>query len=119
MDKFIETKLQLLGITGPFDSSPWQSIMISPMMTAHKKPSSRRTVFDASFGMFSLNRNTPERSYHDTEYEFSFPKIDHMADLIAHLGRGCFLWKRDLSRYFLQLKVDPIEYDKLDFVWRD
>ena len=23
-----------------------------------------------------------------------------------------------MSRYFLQLKVDPIEYDKLGFVWR-
>ena len=28
------------------------------------------------------------------------------------------MWKRDLSRFFLQLKVDSFEYDKLGFVWR-
>ena len=92
--------------------------MISPMMTANKKPDSRRTVFDASFGMYSLNKNTPEKAYHDAEYEFHFPKIDNLADIIAQLGPGCFLWKRDLSRFFLQLKIDPLEYDKLGFIWR-
>ena len=118
VDKFVETELAKLGVTGPFESSPWDNVMISPMMTSHKKPSSRRPVFDASFGLFSLNKNTPEKAYHDTEYEFHFPKIDNLADIIATLGPGCYLWKRDLSRFFLQLKVDPLEYDKLGFVWR-
>ena len=118
VDKFIETELDKLGVTGPFDKSPWEDLMISPIMTAPKKPNSRRTVFDASFGMFSLNRNTPEKSYHDTEYEFTFPKIDDFADIISYLGPGCYLWKRDLSRFFLQLKIDPYEYNKLGFVWR-
>ena len=119
LDKFVESELSTLGLTGPFSSSPWDSVMISPMMTSHKKPSSRRPVFDASFGLYSLNKNTPERSYHDSEYEFHFPKIDHLADIIAKLGPGCYLWKRDLSRFFLQLKVDPLEYDKLGFIWRE
>ena len=92
--------------------------MLSPMMTADKKPSSRRTVFDASFGYYSLNKNTPANTYHDSEYEFSFPKIDDLADRISELGSGCFLWKRDLSRFFLQLKVDPFEYNNLGFIWR-
>ena len=118
VDKFVETELSKLGMTGPFDSSPWENVMVSPMMTSHKKPNSRRPVFDASFGLFSLNKNTPEKSYHDMEYEFTFPKIDHLADAIAALGPKCFLWKRDLSRFFLQLKIDPYEYDRLGFVWR-
>ena len=118
VDKFVENELDKLGITGPFDSAPWDNLMISPMMTSHKKPSGRRTVFDASFGVYSLNKNTPEKAYHETEYEFHFPKVDNFADIIAALGPGCFLFKRDLSRYFLQLKIDPIEYDKLGFVWR-
>ena len=118
VDKFVETELNKLGITGPFDSAPWDNLMISPMMTSHKKPAGRRTVFDASFGLFSLNKNTPEKAYHETEYEFHFPRIDNLADIVATLGPGCFLFKRDLSRYFLQLKIDPIEYDKLGFVWR-
>ena len=118
LDSFVETELAKLGMTGPFDRSPWESVMISPMMTAHKKPAGRRPVFDASFGLYSLNKNTPQKSYHDTQYEFTFPKIDDLADRIAELGPNCFLWKRDLSRYFLQLKIDPLEYNRLGFVWR-
>ena len=64
-------------------------------MTSHKKPASRRPVFDASFGLYSLNKNTPEKSYHDAEYEFHFPSVDNLADTIAALGSGCYLFKRD------------------------
>ena len=56
--------------------------MTSPLMTATKKPSSRRAVFDASFSNSSLNMSTPERSYLGEDYEFSFPKIDDFAALI-------------------------------------
>ena len=118
IDKFVESELIKLGVTGPFESSPWEQIMVSPLMTAPKKPASRRAVFDASFGLFSLNKNTPEKAYHDSEYEFTFPKIDDLADKIAELGQNCLIWKRDLSRFFLQLKIDPYEYDRMGFVWR-
>ena len=106
------------GLTGPFSSSPFDPIMTSPLMTAIKKPSSRRTVFDASFSDFSLNCNTPEKSYLYEDYEFSFPKVDDFASLISKLGKGCYMWKRDLSRFFLQLPLDPIDYDKVAFVLR-
>ena len=118
LDSFVEKELANLGLTGPFDSSPWENVMISPMMTSYKKPNGRRPVFDASFGLFSLNKNTPEKCYNDSEYEFTFPKIYDLADRIAELGPNCYLWKRDLSRYFLQLKIDPAEFDKLGFIWR-
>ena len=52
------------------------------------------------------------------KYKFLFQKIDDLADRIATLGPACYLWKRDLSRFYLQLKIDPLEYDKLGFVWR-
>ena len=118
IDKFIDTELCKTGLTGPFKVSPWENIMISPLMTSPKKPSSRRAVFDASFGLYSFNKNTPEKAYHESEYEFTFPRIDDLAEIIAKLGEGCFMFKRDLSRYFLQLKVDPFEYNRLGFVWR-
>ena len=38
--------------------------------------------------------------------------------MITKEGRGCLLWKRDLKRWFMQLPVDPADYDKLGFVWR-
>ena len=118
IDKFMANELKFGGVTGPFNNSPYSPIMISPLMTAPKKPSSRRAVFDASFGDFSLNLNTPEKVYVGEESEFIFPKLDDFAYLILSLGPGCYLWKRDLSRFFLQLPLDPLDYDKVACVWR-
>ena len=118
IDKFIIKELKENGIAGPFDNSPFNNIMISPLMTAVKKPNSRRAVFDASFGDYSLNLNTPEKNYLGENYEFSFPKLDDFADIILKLGKGCYLWKRDLSRFFLQLPLDPGDYDKVGCIWR-
>ena len=118
IDNFISNELVFSGLTGPFCSSPFETVMTSPLMTATKKPSSRRAVFDASFSNFSLNMSTPERSYLGEDYEFSFPKIDDFAALILKLGRGCYMWKRDLSQFFLQLPLDPFDYDKVGFIWR-
>ena len=58
VDKFVRNELEKGGMCGPFQTSPFPNIMISPLMTAPKKPNSRRTVFDASFSDYSLNINT-------------------------------------------------------------
>ena len=62
VDKFVDTELNKLGITGPFESAPWDCLMLSPIMTSHKKPCGRRTVFDASFGLYSLNKKHSRES---------------------------------------------------------
>ena len=60
VDKFVRKELKMGGMTGPFATSPFNNIMISPLMTSPKKPNSRRTVFDASFSEFLLNLNTSD-----------------------------------------------------------
>ena len=118
VDKFIAKGISLAECTGPWQEAPIDPVMVSPMMTADKAPDSRRTVFDASYGDYSLNQNTPEKEYLGDDYHFKFPSVLDLAELIVKLGQGCLLYKRDLSRWFLQLPVDPGDYDKLGFVWR-
>ena len=118
IDKFIETGLQLCDVVGPCACSPFDEVHISPLMTAPKKPDSRRAVFDATFGDFSLNNGTPCDQYLGQPISFSYPKIEDFKMLVLKMGNGCYIWKRDLSRYFLQIPLDPIEYDKVGFVWR-
>ena len=118
VEKFIKNELLKGGMCGPFPTSPFKNVMISPLMTSPKKPNSRRTVFDASFSEYSLNLNTPEKLYLGEEYEFSFPKLDDFSNLILRYGSGCYMWKRDLSRFFLQLPLDPLDYDKSGCIWR-
>ena len=51
-------------------------------------------------------------------FAYDFPKIEDFKRIVLNCGSGSFLWKRDLSRYYLQLPVDPNEYPLLCFVWR-
>ena len=118
LDEFFKKEVSLSGVTGPFANPPFLATMVSPLMTATKKPNSRRPVFDASYGDFSINNNTPEKEYMGDTYSFTFPTVLDLAALVIQLGPGCLLWKRDLSRWFLQLPVDPCDYDKLGVIWR-
>ena len=117
LDKFCIKEIAKTGLTGPFGNVPFSSYQISPMMTSFKKPSSRRPVFDASFGV-SLNKITPHDFYLDYRAEYDFPKLDHLEQMILDVGKGALLWKRDLSRYFLQLPLDPVDYKRTGFIWR-
>ena len=118
VDKFICTELREGGLTGPFKLGPWWNTVISPVMTAHKKPASRRTVFDATFGDKSINKSTPSDSYMGQPTHYTFPKIEDYKEMILTAGRGCWMWKRDLARFFLQLPLDPSEYHRVGLVWR-
>ena len=119
VDKFIQTELDLNGIAGNFDTCPFWNPVISPLMTAHKKPDSRRICFDLTFGDFSINNATPEGEYMGVSYTYNYPKIDEFESLIAKHGPGALMWKCDLSRFFMQLPIDPIDYPSLCFIWRN
>ena len=110
VDKFIAEEIKLGGLTGPFDKVPWWDTIISPLMTAPKKPSSRRTV--------SLNNATPSQAYLGQPCVYTYPKIDDFRRMVLRCGRGCFLFKRDLARFFLQIPLDPVEYHRVGFLWR-
>ena len=63
LDKFLNKEVSLQGISGPLPTPPFSPTKLSPMMTSPKNPCSRRPVFDASYGDWSLNENTPVKSY--------------------------------------------------------
>ena len=117
LDKFCVKEIQNGGLTGPFFNVPFQEFQLSPMMTAIKKPSGRRAVFDASFGT-SLNKITPQDYYLEYQAEYDYPKLDSLEAMILSIGQGALMWKRDLERYYLQLPLDPVDYWRTGFIWR-
>ena len=119
IDEFLVTGLERGELAGPCKTPPFQEVHISPLMTAVKKPNSRRAVFDASFGDYSLNKNTPTDTYLHEPFEYDFPKIEDFKRIVLECGAGSYLWKRDLSRYYLQLPLDPTEYPLVCFIWRN
>ena len=118
VDKFISKEVTMGGMTGPFKLAPWWDAIVSPLMTAHKKPMSRRTVFDATFGDSSLNKATPTDVYQGQPCQYTFPKIEDYKRMILEAGPNCWMWKRDLARFFLQLPLDPSDYRHVCVVWR-
>ena len=70
------------------------------------------------FGDYSLNNSTPGDLYLGQPCVYTFPKIDDFRRMILRCGRGCFLFKRDLSRFFLQIPLDPVEYHRVGLIWR-
>ena len=118
IDDFIVKELNYNGIPGPFTFFPFEEPHISPLMTVPKKPTGRRIVLDASYGDYSLNNAIPESIYLGEPTEYNYPKVEEFEALIIKHGTGALLWKRDLCRFFLQLPVDPSDYDKLCFVCR-
>ena len=117
LDKFCIKEVQKCGLTGPFGSNPFPVYHISPMMTSAKKPDKRRCVFDASFGM-SLNKSTPKEFYLQERTEYDFPSLDDFQEMILKVGNGARMWKRDLSRFFLQIPICPSDYHRTGFIWR-
>ena len=73
-------------MTGPFRTPPFDSIHVSPLMTAPKKPDSRRAVFDATFGEFSLNKNTIADRYCDSPCIYDYPTVDDFKQLVLNAG---------------------------------
>ena len=117
VDKFVDNEVHNCGMVSPFLSSPFSEVIVSPLMMAPKKPNSHRTVFDATFGEFSINNNTQRDSYMGILTEYDFPSVDSFEAMVVAQGKGALMWKRDLSRYYLQLPLDPVDYDKTAIVW--
>ena len=118
VDKFVCTEVTEGGMSGPIKKAPWWNTIVSPLMIAHKKVRDRRTLYDATFGEKSLNNSTPSDNYMGVPCKYTFPKIQDYRDMILTCGPGSWMWKRDLSRFYLQLPLDPTEYHRVAVIWR-
>ena len=47
------------------------------------------------------------------ESQYTLPTPLDLAELMVREGRGCYMWKSDLSRAYRQLRVDPLDYPLL------
>ena len=104
---------------GPYQKIPFEGpIGISPLSTRPKKNSQeRRVILDLSFPIGNaVNDGIPKDSYLGLKAQLTFPKTDQLALRIFQLGKGCLLFKIDLSRYFRQIPLDPGDYSLIGYV---
>ena len=103
------------AIVGPFEKVPIKNLHISPIMTGEKANAPHhRVIMDLSFTQGqSVNAGIPKYQYLGTPFILKLHTVDVITDQIKALGRGCKLYKVDISQAFRHDKLDPKEYDLL------
>ena len=109
IDSYLDVEQGKSAILGPFSAPPIVPIHISPIMTRPKKDSLvRRLVIDLSWPRgLSINDGIPSNEYLGRSIDLTLPTVDYMAERVQSLGRGCFMYKLDLS---LSLRLDPLDW---------
>ena len=112
IEHYIEKELSKQALLGPFSYPPIIPLHVSPILTRPKKDSEwRRIVVDLSWPRGkSINDGIASGEYLGDVIELTLPTIDYMADRVRNLGRGCFMYKLDLSRGYRQLRLDPLDW---------
>ena len=115
VNAYLREEIHHEAIIGPFDNIPIKDLHISPMMT-REKPNAphRRVIIDLSFPLGnSVNTGIPKHQYLGTPFVLKLPTVDTITEQVKTLGRGCKLYKVDISPVFRHVKLDPFEYDLL------
>ena len=74
----------------------------------------RRVIVDLSFPHgYSVNAGVQSETYLGTPFLLTLPTIDNITSKVKELGKGCHLYKIDLSRAFRHVKLDPKDYNLL------
>ena len=124
IDRYLAKELSHGSMLGPFDVSPFHASVtgISPMSTRPKKePGSRRVIVDLSWPPDgnSVNSLIPKDSFLRVPTKLRYPTIDDICRRAFQLGPGVKGWKKDVSRAFRQVPLDPAWWSFLGVCWRN
>lgn len=113
IDEFLRKEILRGSVVGPFDRNPFShGILISPLNSVPKKDSSeRRIILDLSAeGGGGLNALIDKDVYLGEIVGLTYPRVDDLVAIIKSKGRGCHMLKKDLSRAYRQIPIDPMTY---------
>ena len=83
-------------------------------------PPHSRVIIDLSFPQgLSVNADISKDRYLGTPFLLKLSTIDTITNQVKTLGKGCMLYKVDISRAFRYVKIDPREYDLLGLRYID
>ncbi|CAC5408292.1 unnamed protein product [Mytilus coruscus] len=105
---------------GPFRKNPLCChLTLSPLFTVPKGDSNRRVIVDCSHGnTLSINEGIPSDTVLNENFKLYYPRHEEFIALLLNHGRGCAIWKLDLSRAFCQLVLDPHDLHLQGYEWR-
>ena len=112
---YLDEEKEFGAILGPFQEAPIDNLHVSPFLTRDKPGGAhRRVIVDLSFPHgYSVNAGVQSETYLGTPFLLTLPTIDNITSKVKELGKGCHLYKIDLSRAFRHVKLDPKDYNLL------
>ena len=66
-----------------------------------------------------MSTTSLKHGYLVTAFKLNYLSVDTFVERLRSLGKGCQMFKIDLSRVFWQFKVDPGDYPLLCLEWQD
>ena len=121
IDDFLSSESELGTTCGPFVTSPLSIDMsIAPLQIAYCRTGKRRVVLDLCYppGQ-SANCGILRDTYLGELFSLCLPGLDALLDIIGQKGQHCHLFKKDLSRTYRQLRIDPYDYHLSGYQHRD
>ena len=112
---YLNEEKEFGAMLGPFKNLPIENLHVSPFLTRNKPGGShRRVIVDPSFPHgYSVNAGVQSDTYLGTPFLLTLLTIDNITNKVKQLGKGCHLYKIDLSRAFRHVKLDPKDYNLL------
>ena len=65
----------------------------------------------------SVNSGADLDKYLGTEFVLTLPSIDNITNQVSQVGRGCQIFKVDISCTFRHVPIDPGDLDLLGLHW--
>ena len=121
---YLQDEIANNAMLGPFKNPPpppLQNLHISPFMTRNKSSSANRRViivFSWPIG-HSANSGVGSDCYLGTDFIPTYPSVDKITDEVLKLGKGCKIFKVDISRAFRHVSTDPGDLDLLGLYWEN
>ena len=108
---YLEEELRHQAILGPFKNPPIEHLHTSQFMTRDKPNSEyRRVIIDLSWPLGeSVNAGVPTDKYLGMEFVLTYPLVDNITQEVLRLGKGCKIFKVDISIAFRHIPIDPGE----------
>ena len=118
--KFIDKEISHGALAGPFSKPPFtQWYRNNPLMTRPKDDSDElRVILVLSFPTgSSVNSHVSRESLDGANFKLKLPSPLDLARTMVRLGKGCKLYKIDLSRAYRQLRGDPLDWPLMGIDW--
>ena len=116
---YLRDEIENKAMLGPFTDPPIDNLHISPFMTRDKSSSTnRRVIIDLSWPLGnSVNSGVGSDSYLGTDFVLTYPSVHNITDEVFKLGKGCQIFKIDISRAFRHVPIDSGDLDLLGLYW--